>query len=93
MSPRKATENAPTFEQAAARLDDIVARMEQPETGLEDMIALVEEGLGLIRRSRALLTEAELRIRKLEEEPVEQPAPAKRSSKTTPQQDDGFSLL
>lgn len=93
MSPRKTAENAPTFEQAAARLDDIVARMEQPETGLEDMIALVEEGLGLIRRSRALLTEAELRIRKLEEEPLEQPAPAKRNSQTTPQQDDGFSLL
>lgn len=93
MSPRKTTEPAPSFEQAAARLDDIVARMEQPETGLEDMIALVEEGLGLIRRSRAMLTEAELRIRKLEEEPVEQTTPAKRSSKPTPQQDDGFSLI
>lgn len=93
MSPRKSAENAPTFEQAAARLDEIVARMEQPETGLEDMIAMVEEGLGLIRRSRALLTEAELRIRKLEEEPAEAPAPAKRSSKTTPPQDDGFTLL
>lgn len=93
MSPRKATESTPSFEQAAARLDDIVTRMEQPETGLEDMIALVEEGLALIRRSRTLLTEAELRIRKLEEEPIEQSAPAKRNSKTTPQQDDGFSLL
>lgn len=93
MSPRKTAENVPTFEQAAARLDDIVARIEQPETGLEDMIALVEEGLGLIRRSRTLLTEAELRIRKLEEEPLEQPAPAKRNNKPAPQQDDGFSLL
>lgn len=92
MSPRKSAENAPTFEQAAARLDEIVARMEQPETGLEDMIAMVEEGLGLIRRSRAMLTEAELRIRKLEEEPAEAPTPAKRS-KTTPPQDDGFTLL
>lgn len=93
MSPRKSAENAPTFEQAAARLDDIVARMEQPETGLEDMISLVEEGLGLIRRSRALLTEAELRIRRLEEEPAEQAAPANRSTNPTPRQDDGFSLL
>lgn len=93
MSPRKSAENAPTFEQAAARLDDIVANMEQPETSLEDMISLVEEGLSLIRRSRALLTEAELRIRKLEEEPVAQAAPANRSTTPTPQQDDGFSLL
>lgn len=93
MSPRKTAEYTPTFEQAAARLDEIVTRMEQPETGLEDMIALVEEGLGLIRRSRTLLSEAELRIRKLEEEPNEQSAQPKRSSKTTPQQDDGFTLL
>lgn len=92
MSPRKPTESAPTFEQAAARLDDIVARMERPETGLEEMITLVEEGLGLIRRSRALLTEAELRIHKLEEEPAEHSTPSKRNT-TTPPQDDGFSLL
>lgn len=93
MSPRKTAEAAPSFEQAATRLDDIVARIEQPETGLEDMITLVEEGLGLIRRSRALLTEAELRIRQLEAEPDKQSAPSGRSSKTTPQQDDGFTLL
>lgn len=75
---------APTFEQCADRLDSIVARMEQPDTGLEEMIALVEEGLGLIRNSRKMLAEAELKIRTLEE----QPEPA------APQpEDDGFSLL
>lgn len=77
---------APTFEQCADRLDSIVARMEQPDTGLEEMITLVEEGLGLIRNSRKMLAEAELKIRTLEEQPA--PAPA------APQpEDDGFSLL
>lgn len=93
MSPRKNAEQAPTFEQAAARLDDIVASMEQPDTGLEEMIRLVEEGLGLIRRSRALLTEAELRIRKLEEQPLDTPAPTQRSATPALQSEDGFSLL
>lgn len=91
MSSRKSTVTTLTFEQTSDRLDRIVALMEQPETGLEEMISLVEEGLGLIRRSRALLTEAELRIRKLEEAPEDTPAGHK--AKTTPQQDDGFSLL
>lgn len=83
----KKTGSAPiSFEQASARLDAIVAAIEQPDTGLEAMITLVEEGLGLIRSSRAMLAEAELKIRKLEE----QPAPAATPATT---QDDGFSLL
>lgn len=74
------------FEQATARLDAIVAAIEQPDTGLETMIALVEEGLGLIRNSRAMLAEAELKIRKLEEGQTPAATPATK-------QDDEFSLL
>lgn len=55
-----------SFEQATSRLEEIVARMDSPETGLEEMIALTEEGLKLIRNSRSLLKEAELRIQRLE---------------------------
>ena len=54
------------FEQATARLEEIVARVNDPETGLEDMIALAAEGLTLIRRSEKLLAEAELKIQTLE---------------------------
>ena len=39
------------FEQATARLEEIVERVNNPETGLEDMIALAAEGLTLIRNS------------------------------------------
>ncbi|MCQ2364653.1 MAG: exodeoxyribonuclease VII small subunit [Akkermansia sp.] len=76
-----------SFEQATARLERIVADIERPDTELETMIALVEEGLGLIRSSRAMLAEAELKIRKLEE----QPTPTAATSTTS--EDDGFSLL
>lgn len=89
MSPKKQTRSEVSFEQASARLDAIVAEIERPETGLETMISLVEEGLGLIRSSRRMLEEAELRIRRLEE----QPAPPSDEEATHPVQDDGFSLL
>lgn len=87
MSSPKKTSSAMSFEQASARLDAIVAEMEQPETRLETMIALVEEGLKLIRNSRAMLAEAELKIRKLEEQPDSD------SQTHTAAHDDGFSLL
>ncbi len=90
MSPRTAdqTPPPPSFEQATARLEEIIARMDSPETGLEEMISLVEEGLSLITRSRKLLADAELRIRQLEN-PEPTPAPARAA---TPH-DDGFSLI
>ena len=53
------------------------------------MISLVEEGLKLIRNSRKLLNDAELRIRQLET-----PAPAPAAAATpAPQCDDSFSLI
>jgi exodeoxyribonuclease VII small subunit len=61
------------FEQATARLEEIVERVNNPETGLEDMIALAAEGLTLIRSSEQLLAEAELKIQRLEQNT---PAPA-----------------
>lgn len=92
MASKKAASAPLNFEQAAARLDAIVSRVEQQETGLEEMISLVEEGLTLIRSSRKMLSEAELRIRKLEEEPAAAEAPAPRQQTTSPQ-DDEFSLI
>ncbi len=89
MSPRTADKTQPSFEQATARLEEIIARMDAPETGLEEMISLVEEGLALITRSRKLLADAELRIRNLENPEPSPDAPKRRA---TPQ-DDGFSLI
>ncbi len=90
MSPRKADSptEGPGFEQATARLEEIIARMDSPEAGLEEMISLVEEGLALIARSRKLLADAELRIRTLEN-PDTQVAPPR----TATPQDDGFTLI
>lgn len=92
MAAKKAASAGMSFEQTAARLDDIVSLVEQQETGLEEMISLVEEGLALIRSSRKMLTDAELRIRKLEEEPTaEESAPVRQQNHS--QKDDEFSLI
>lgn len=62
----KDKQKAPSFEEAAARLEQIVTLMDTPSTGMEEMIALAEEGLTLLRSSKKMLAEAELKIRKLE---------------------------
>lgn len=62
------------FEQAMNRLEEISALLDNPETGLEDTINLVEEGLKLVRSSRKLLDNAELRIKVLENPQPEQAA-------------------
>jgi exodeoxyribonuclease VII small subunit len=65
--PPRTKAKALNFEQATARLEQIVELVNNPETGLEDMIALAAEGLTLIRNSEQLLAEAELKIQKLEQ--------------------------
>lgn len=74
--PPRTKNKALNFEQATARLEEIVAKVNNPETGLEDMIALAAEGLTLIRNSEQLLAEAELKIQKLESAGADEPASA-----------------
>ncbi len=78
------------FEQAMSRLEQIIQLLDNPETGLEEMIPLVEEGLSLIRSSKELLKNAELRIRTLEN--PQETAPEATPPQPAPQNDDGFSL-
>lgn len=96
----------PSFEQSIARLEEIIARIDHPETGLEETIALTAEGNRLIRNSRKLLAQAELKIRTLADtQQDDTPAPLASSStqknattasqKTAPSapDDHGFSLF
>lgn len=87
MSSRLQKNKQLSFEQATARLEEIVANIDHPETGLEEMISLVDEGLKLIRNSRELLQKAELKIQQLEA------SQATASSTETHPQNDDFSLM
>ena len=84
MPPRTKNKNL-NFEQATARLEEIVTRVNNPETGLEEMIELAAEGLSLIRSSEQLLAEAELKIQKLEQADV--------STAKPPHDDADFTLI
>lgn len=66
MTTKAKTKSADHFGHATARLEMIIAQMDDPQTSLEDMIALVEEGSNLINKSRNILKKAELRIKMLD---------------------------
>lgn len=58
-----------SFEEAFARLEAVVAKLESGEAGLEEALELFEEGVTLSRYCRHKLDEAEGRIRVLVEGP------------------------
>ena len=66
-----------TFEQAMARLEEIVALLEKGEAPLEESLALFEEGTGLMKQCSALLDKAEQKVTRLtagaDGQPVEEP--------------------
>ena len=52
-----------SFEEAEARLTQIVAQLEKGEEPLDSMLKLYEEGTALLRRANELLTDAEERVK------------------------------
>jgi len=52
----------PRFEEAVARLEEIVRQLEEGDLGLGDSLARYEEGVKLLRQSYDLLQKAERRI-------------------------------
>ncbi|MGD2078565.1 MAG: exodeoxyribonuclease VII small subunit [Chloroflexota bacterium] len=53
------------FEDALARRDAIVSRLEEGELTLEESLGLFEEGQSLAKRCSQLLEEAELKVESL----------------------------
>lgn len=66
MSKKTPADN-PTFEQALARLEEIVTRLEQGEETLESAMGLFEEGMRMARLCQQQLQEAQGKIEKLVE--------------------------
>lgn len=88
-TPRKTKSEQPTFEQTVSRLEEIVNLMDNPATGLEEMIALVEEGTRLVHSGRDMLNKAELRITTLENDILTE----QKEPKAKPLSSDEFTLL
>ncbi len=68
MSKRKSSPSPPaapaslTYEQAVAELETLIDRMESGETPLEESLADYERGVGLLKRCREIITQAEQKI-------------------------------
>lgn len=56
-----------TFEEALARLEQIITRLEEGSLTLEDSVALFEQGQRLAAFCQDTLDSAELRVRELTE--------------------------
>ena len=54
-----------TFEQALARLEEVVAALESGDRPLEQSLSLYEEGAKLMKQCTTLLDRAEQKVRKL----------------------------
>jgi exodeoxyribonuclease VII small subunit len=71
MSQRESEKNGDgaqelTFEQALAQLESIVSAIEQGKIGLQESISEYEKGIKLLRRCRAVLADAEMKIQQLQ---------------------------
>lgn len=76
-------ENAPvTFEEALRLLDEVVARLESGEVGLEEAVALFERGQGYLAACRERLASAQRRIEELTAEDL--PAAGRDGASTEP---------
>ncbi len=67
----------PTFEEAMARLETIVAGLEKGDVPLEEAMGLFEEGTALMKQCSQALDKAEQKVAKLisaaDGSPVEEP--------------------
>lgn len=89
---KKQDTTAPSFEQATARLKEIITLIDHTDTELEQTIALTEEGVKLIKYCRGILANAELRIKTLENNIGDITSPSLDTSTEQHETDDEFSL-
>ena len=59
------TKDDTSLEARLKRLDEILAKMESDEVGLEDALKLFEEGVAHVREAERVLSAAELRVEEL----------------------------
>lgn len=55
-----------SFEEAYARLEDVLSRLQMGNMSLDDSLTAFEEGMALAAHCQALLDAAELRVEQLE---------------------------
>lgn len=57
-----------SFEESLKELEETVKKLENSETGLEEAMELFEKGIGLTKKCRKLLDEAQLKVKRITED-------------------------
>ena len=65
-NPKGAKE--PTYGEAAARLDEILAKIEEGEVDIDELSGLVEEAAGLVTLGRTKIQAAEMKVKTITEQ-------------------------
>lgn len=60
-----------TFEEALKELEETVKKLENGETTLDEAMTLFEKGVLLTKNCRKMLDEAQLKVKKVTEEGIE----------------------
>ena len=58
-----------TFEEALRQLEEVAEQIEQGKIGLEESISKYEQGMGLVKQCRDILSRAERKIQQLQSRP------------------------
>lgn len=58
----------PTYGQAAARLDEILGKIEEGEVDIDELSGLVEEAAGLVTLCRSKIQAAEMKVKTITEQ-------------------------
>ena len=60
-----AKSNQPTYQDLSVQLDDVLARLQQPDVQVDEAVKLYEQGLTLITQLETHLAQAENKIEQL----------------------------
>jgi exodeoxyribonuclease VII small subunit len=78
MSKRQTVKEAPSYGQAAERLEEILEKIEEGQVDIDELSGLVEEAAGLVTLCRKKIHAAEVQVKtiteQLERETPESPA-------------------
>ncbi len=65
MKASKTHPSSPSFEESLRRLEEIVQKLEQGETSLDESLKMYEEGIALSKDCMKRLMQAEVKLKKL----------------------------
>lgn len=64
-TPKSSRMRAPSYQALSNQLDEVVAKLQDPEVNIDDAVKYYETALGLIEKLEAYLEAAENRVREL----------------------------